>query len=98
MEKHKTQEKRIDEVKKENKILKKSAMVGKLKGSLVEQTKTLQKKIEAEMEGLAELELEKSDLQKDNYKGEGAEAGVGKPKADGVTASRLKKLQQDYDK
>ena len=50
------------------------------------------------MEGLAELELEKSDLQKDNYKGEGAEAGVGKPKADGVTASRLKKLQQDYDK
>jgi hypothetical protein len=52
----------MDEVKKENNVLKKGAMVGKMKGSLVEQTKTLQKKIEAEMEGLAELELEKGDF------------------------------------
>ena len=58
----------------------------------MEQTKTLQKKIEAEMEGLAELELEKGDFQKDNHKGESAEAEVAKPKVDEVVASKLKKL------
>ncbi len=59
---------------------------------MVEQTKTLQKKIEAEMEGLAELELEKGDFQKDNHKGESAEVEVAKPKVDEVVASKLKKL------
>lgn len=52
----------------------------------------MQKKIEAEMEGLAELELEKGDFQKDNHKGESAEAEVAKPKVDEVVASKLKKL------
>jgi hypothetical protein len=45
--KHKSEARKMDEVKKENKVLKTSAMVGKMKGSLVQQTKTLQKKIEA---------------------------------------------------
>ena len=73
-------------MKKENKLLKKGAMAGKVKGSLVEKTKKLQKKIEAEMEGLAELELDKGDFRKD---GGSAEEEAGKTKAD---ASKLKKL------
>ena len=67
-------------------MLKKGAMVGKMKGSLVEKTKKLQKKIEAEMEGLAEVELDKGDFRKDRGS---AEEDAGKTKTD---ASKLKKL------